>query len=196
MILIFPKILISTLFISTTFLNLESPGVTEEFTKDQIKTGICSQNKVIGDLVNAGQELSVIYTRAPPQGKDFHHVTVRVSPEIRAAIKASGNKVFLSKKVCNVVDNFHVKRCNKCQDFGHYASKCTGDKPDVCGFCSENHKSRECELKEGPSHNHKCCNCAILGLTAEGHSTFSLKCPAYKIQQDKLKSSIAYNYSN
>ena len=171
-------------------------GVTEEFTQEQIKSGICSQNKVVGDLVKAGQELSVIYTREPPQGKDYYHVTVRVSPDIRSAIKSSGNKLFLSKKVCNVVDNFDVKRCNKCQEFGHYASKCAEDKPDVCGYCGENHKSNTCLLKDSPTHTHKCCNCEGAALKAEGHNTFWKKCAAYKIQQDKLKSSIAYDYSN
>ena len=68
-------------------------GVTEEFTLEQIKSGICSQNKVVGDLVNAGQELSAIYIREPPRSKDYYHVTVRVSPDIRSAIKSSGNKL-------------------------------------------------------------------------------------------------------
>ena len=171
-------------------------GVTEEFTQEEINSGICSPNKVVGDLVNAGQELSVIYIREPPRGKDYYHATVRVSPDIRSAIKSSGNKLFLSKKVCNVVDNFHVTRCNKCQEFEHYASKCTEDKPDVRGYCGQTHKSNACVLKDSPTHTHKCCNCEGVGLKAEGHTTFWKKCAAYKIQQDKLQSSIAYDYSN
>ena len=171
-------------------------GVTEKLTKVQIESAILSQNKVIHDLVDSGEELSVIFTRDPPPSKDFHHITVRVSPLIRSAIKSSGNKLFLSKKVCNVVDNFHVLRCNRCQAFGHYASKCDEEKPQVCGYCGEQHKSAECHLKESPSRTHKCANCATSDLPADGHSTFSMKCPAYKIQQDKLKSSISYDYSN
>ena len=171
-------------------------GVTEKLSKNQIESAICSQNKVIHDLVESGEELSVIFTRDPPPNKDYYHVTVRVSPLIRAAIKSSGNKLYLSKRVCNVADNFHVLRCNKCQAFGHYASKCAEETPQVCGYCSEQHKSAECHLKDSPPHTHKCANCATSSLTAAGHNTFSMKCPAYKIQQDKLKSSISYDYSN
>ena len=171
-------------------------GVTDELSRDDIKIGICSQNDVIGNLVNEGEELSVIFTRAPPAGKSYHQVTLRVSPKIRSAIKTSGNKIYLSDKVCNVVDNFHIKRCNRCQCYGHYASKCRPDTPEVCGYCGENHKSDNCLLKKNLSHTHKCINCQLAGLDGEGHSTFWVKCPAYIIQQDKLKSAIAYDYLN
>lgn len=170
-------------------------GVTDNLTKDDIKLGICSQNEVIGNLVKDGHELTVIYTRAPPAGKYFHHVTIRVSSDIRAAIKAGGNKIFLCQKVCTVVDNFHVKRCNKCQSFGHYAATCKEEVPVVCGYCAEHHKSSDCLLRDSARNTHKCINCQVAALDPEGHSTFSLKCPAYIIQQDKLKSSIAYDYS-
>ena len=170
-------------------------GVTDNLTHEEIKSAICSQNETIGNLVKEGHELAVIYTRAPPAGKDFYQVTIRVSSDIRSTIKAGGNKVFLCQKVCNVVDNFHVKRCNKCQCFGHYAAKCKEDVPVVCGYCGEQHKSSDCLIRNNPSSTHKCINCQVAALDSEGHSTFSFKCPAYVIQQDKLKSSIGYDYS-
>jgi hypothetical protein len=171
-------------------------GVTDDLSKDDIKNGLISQNEAISTLVNAGHELSVVYTRPPPQGKAYHQVTVRVSPEIRRAIKASGNKVHLIDRHCRVIDNFHIKRCNKCQSYGHYASKCKPDSQDICGYCGEHHKSSECLLRNNPSHTHKCCNCELAGLeNSEGHSTFWKDCPAYKIQQDKLKGAISYDYS-
>ena len=172
-------------------------GITEKFTSDQIKTGLCNQNEAIGNLVNAGQELSVIYTKDPPQGKDYYQVTLRVSPDIRKAIKASGHKLFLSENNCKVVDNFHIKRCNRCQKFGHYANRCNLTTHEVCGYCGANHRSNACLIRNSPANTHKCINCATAGLgnEAEGHSTFSFMCPTYIIQQDKLKNSIAYDYS-
>ena len=170
--------------------------VTDDLSKEDIKTGLISQNEAISTLVDSGHELSVVFTRPPPHGKLYHQVTVRVSPEIRRAIKAAGNKVHLSDGHCRVADNFHIKRCNKCQSFGHYASKCKPDSQDICGYCGEHHKSSECLIKNSPSHTHKCCNCETAGLeNFEGHSTFWRDCPAYKIQQDKLKGAIAYDYS-
>lgn len=170
--------------------------VTEELSKEDIKSGLISQNEALATLVDAGHELSVVYTRPPPEGKMYHQVTIRVSPEIRRAIKAAGNRVHLSARHCRVADNFHIKRCNKCQSFGHYASKCKLDSRDVCGYCGENHKSSECLIKNSPPRTHKCCNCELAGLeNFEGHSTFWSDCPAYKIQQNKLKSAISYDYS-
>ena len=172
-------------------------GVTEDLSRDEIKQGICNQNASIGMLVNEQkEEFEVIYKRPPPPGKDYHQVTIRVSPNVRKAISNLDNKIFLSQKLCNVDDSFHIKRCNNCQDFHHYASKCDG-KPPVCGYCGEQHKSNDCLLKTSHSRTHKCINCQTAGLEKfEGHSTFYRHCPAYKIQQKKLESSIAYNYSN
>ena len=169
--------------------------VTEDLSKDQIRQSLCSQNEVIGNLVNAGEELTVIYTRQPPHGKDFYKVTVRVSPKIRNAMKTMGDRVYLSSGTCKIKDSFHIRRCNKCQSYGHYADKCNPTTPVACGYCGENHKSSDCGIKARPEE-YKCCNCAVAGIASVDHSTFNLECPAYKIEQDKLKSSISYDYSS
>ena len=174
-------------------------SVTDKLTNDQIKNGICNQNEIIGSLVkDHGEHMEVIYTRDPPQGKPFYQVTLRVSPRIRKVIANNlGGKVFLSSKNCAVVDSFHVKRCNKCQAFGHYADKCGRDVPTVCGYCGENHKSNDCALKDSPQGTHKCRNCQVAGFEEfEGHSTFFRDCPAYVVEQKKLESAISYDYNN
>ena len=173
-------------------------GVTDDLSKEEIKQGIINQNEAIGKLVTEQhEELEVIYTRAPPQGKSYYQVTLRVSPLIRKAIANLGNKLFLSSKSCNVEDSFHIKRCNKCQSFGHYAAKCDEETPTVCGYCGEHHKSNKYLLKDSASITHKCFNCQAAGMEEfEGHSTFSRKCPAYIIEQKKLANSIAYNYQS
>lgn len=167
--------------------------VKDDLTKEQIKLGLCTQNETIGKLVQDNEELEVIYTRPPPTGKPYYKVSVRVSPLIRKCIANQGDRVFLCRKSCRIDDNYYVRRCNNCQAFGHYADKCNTDTPPVCGYCGENHLSNTCPLKDGHSRTHICCNCRIAGFQdVEGHSTFAKKCPAYKIQQDKLKNSIAY----
>ena len=170
-------------------------GVEEELSRDDIKNALCKQNNVIGKLVNdEGEELSVVYTRPPSGNRIYHQVTIRVSSRIRSAIKSAGDIMFLSSKVCKVIDSFHIRRCNKCQSFGHYAGKCESAH-HVCGFCGEHHPSGDCLIKNQPANTHKCVNCQLNALDSEGHSTFYYKCPAYVIQQDKLKNSIAYNYN-
>ena len=171
-------------------------GVTDDLSKEEIVKGIISQNDSIGSLVNEQkEELEVVYMRAPPVDKSYFQVTLRVSPLIRKAIHSLGNKIFLASKSCRVEDSFHIKRCNNCQSYGHYAVKCNVGTPTVCGYCGEHHKSNECPLKNSPNRTHKCSNCQVAGIEEfEGHSTFYRKCPAYIIQQKKLASSIAYDY--
>ena len=169
-------------------------GVTDDLTKDEIKLSLCRQNSFLGQLVNEdGEELEVIYTRAPPAGKDYHQVTVRVSPLIRKYIKSQGDRLFLCRKSCKIEDSYHIKRCNHCQKFGHYASSCKEDTPSVCGYCGEGHRSDSCELKDGDRRHYLCYNCKEADLeNFKGHCTFDRKCPAYKIQQKKLENSITY----
>ena len=90
-----------------------------------------------------------------------------------------------------VVDRFYIKRCNKCQDFGHYHGQCTND--PVCGYCGEKHESSTCPLKDETDFSkHKCINCKKANLPFTGHSAFWSKCPAYEAEQKKLQSSIPY----
>ena len=168
--------------------------VKDDLSKDQIKQGLCNQNEYIGKLVNDEKEdLEVIYTRPPPTGKSYYKISVRVSPLIRKSISNHGDKVFLCRKSCRIDDNYYIRRCNNCQAFGHYADKCKDDTPPACGYCGDNHRSDVCLLKDSHKSTHQCCNCSAAGFeVTEGHSTFDNKCPAYKIQQDKLKSSISY----
>ena len=170
--------------------------VTEEMSKEQIKDVLCSQNESIATLVENGQELSVVFTKPPTQQHTNYQVVLRVSPDIRKAIKSCNNKVHLGVNVCKVVDRFYVRRCNRCQGFGHYASTCKDPVRVVCGYCMGNHDSNDCHLKASPHTEHKCNNCRLAGLTDSGHSTFWYQCPAYIIQQNKLKSSISYDYNS
>ena len=169
-------------------------GVTENLSKDDIKSELCSQNEEIGNLVNAGQELSVIFTKPPTTSQPHYQIVMRVSPDIRKVIRGYNNKLHLGFQMCKVVDRFYVRRCNKCQTFGHYASDCEASEL-VCGFCMGSHDSNECHLKNSPHSDHKCKNCKSANLAETGHSTFWYRCPAYIIKQDKLKNSIGYDYN-
>ena len=167
--------------------------VKDNLSREQIKQGLCSQNEHIGRLVEEdNQELEVIYQKPPPQGKPYYKVSVRVSPMIRKCIANQNDRVYLSRKSCRIEDNYHIRRCNKCQLFGHYAEKCKAVS-HTCGYCGENHDSNSCEKKDDPKRTHQCSNCRAAGLDIfEGHNTFDRECPAYKIQQDKLKNTISY----
>lgn len=171
-------------------------SVTEEHKPEDIIRMIKQQNEVIGNLIEAGSHLSVVYTKKPTEDQKFHQVVLRVSPDIRRALKFNKNKIHMSANVHRVVDRFHVKRCNKCHDFGHYADRCPGIQ--ICGYCAEtSHPSKDCPIKNHGHASYKCHNCDKQGLNpASGHSTFWSKCPAYIDQQNRHKRTIGYNYDD
>ena len=167
--------------------------VKDELTKDQIKQGLCRQNEYIGKLVEEeNEELEVVYQRPPPAGKPYHKISVRVSPLIRKCIAKHGDRVYLCRKSCRIDDSYFVRRCNNCQAYGHYADKCKADNP-TCAYCGEHHRSDSCAMKDSHRRTHLCWNCRAAGFDVfEGHNTYDRECPAYKIQQDKLKNAVAY----
>ena len=116
---------------------------------------------------------------------------VRVSEEVRRIIKRSDDKIYMDLEALKVVDRFYIKRCNKCQQFGHYEKDCTHDAH--CGYCTDNHKSSECNhVEEGDVKNYKCVNCKRAGKDGVGHSAHWHKCPTLLEQQNKAKKSIPY----
>ena len=187
---------------ANTIVSLESKlpsvkllGVVDKLSNEEIKSALCSQNEALGTMVHAGEELSVVYTKEPTGTQRYHQVTLRVSPDIRASLEKPFDKLYLNGNVCTVADSFHVRRCNKCQSFGHYAGKCKAQ-ADSCGHCGEQHKSSDCPKKDESSANKKCINCERAELEPAGHSTFYYNCPAYVIQQEKLKKAISYEYKS
>ena len=91
-----------------------------------------------------------------------------------------------------VYDRFYVKRCNKCNQFGHYVKDCNNSK--VCGVCcSEEHESEGCPNKDTTDMNLvKCINCKNRNLEEKGHKASWFKCPAYIEAQKKVKGTIPY----
>lgn len=60
-----------------------------------------------------------------------------------------------------------IKRCFRCQGFGHYSSSCKFI--EKCGKCSQNHDTRSCT-----SNFYKCVNCS------GNHPSYSNSCQKYR----------------
>ena len=168
----------------------------EDLTPAQLEQSIYKQNRSIAHLIDNGSQLKVVFVRPPPPRKLFYTVVIRVSPDIRTVIKDMKNKIYMGVSVHNIVDRFHVKRCNRCQGFGHYEDKCPPTNHLVCGFCAKDHKSDDCPAKTKNHEYHKCINCSGDGHNASGHPAFWTKCPAYITAQRKSMKTIAFDYSD
>ena len=80
---------------------------------------------------------------------------------------------------CKIYDQYFVKRCNKCQNFGHYYQECTQDQ-HICAKCGLNHPTNSCQSQEK-----KCTNCVKEGLQDEAvkHFAYDSQCPTLKKSQ-------------
>ena len=148
------------------------------------------QNPYLEDLITDGESFKVIFMKPPSGDYENFQIVARVSPKIRDAITARWNRLYIGATSVRVYDRFYVKRCNKCNKFGHYKDKCTD--LSSCGICgAEGHESENCIHKTETSR-FSCVNCKREKLPHTGHNATSRKCPAYMTAQRKLKGNTPY----
>ena len=119
--------------------------------------------------------------------------TIRVSNNIRKIIETQRDRLYIGSFSYKVFDQFHIKRCNKCQGFRHYKSECKSD-ITVCGYCSKNHPLENCSEKEHNNFLPCCKNCARGKFQDQKHShtAFDRICPSYIAEQQVLRKTINY----
>ena len=109
-------------------------NVKEFTTKDEFM-------EKIKEKIDTGSELSIVFSKNPRNSNHsdntnhYYQVVARVSGDVRRAIKTSNDKIFVDFVAYRVVDRFYIKRCNKCQKFGHYEKDCQNEV--CCGYCCQ-----------------------------------------------------------
>ena len=163
------------------------PFIEGHYEKEALLTALRNQNEEKGILFDA-ENTEVIFI-APMKDKEGQFQAVlRVSEHIRDRIEANRKRIFVGGNSCPVYDRFFVKRCNRCQGFHHFQNDYDGcKKAEVCALCAGNHDTRGCRHDRDLC---KCVNCEKLGHDDFMHPAFSLDCPSYVAEQDKLRRSI------
>ena len=182
-----PKVKLPTISIS---------GIKGEITADLLKGQIMKLYPEIQSLVESGETFTVLSVRKQRNYSDenkLHQATIRVSNCIRKFIENRDDYLSIGLYRCKIYDHFYVKRCNKCQKFGHYKAECISP-VSVCSECSGNHDSLQCPEKSKVSFHPSCVNCKKSKDNSEQHthSAADRSCPAYQSEQNKLKNSISY----
>ena len=167
------------------------PFIHGKYEKEELLNVLGQQNEGI----QFNRENTQVLFFTPMRNKDnLHQAVMRVSEEIRDKIKANDNRLCIGINSCPVYDRFFVKRCNRCQSFHHFHKDNGGCKEtQVCALCAENHETRGCTTDE---NFRKCTNCIKAGETAVDHPAFSLDCPCYVAEQNKLKKNTSYYSKN
>jgi hypothetical protein len=76
-----------------------------------------------------------------------------------------------------------VKQCFKCQHYGHIGTQCKAT--IACGYCAQEHESRECPSKLDRNVPRKCAACR------GEHEAWSYQCPTRK--EERAKARAAYD---
>ena len=121
---------------------------------------------------------------------------LKVSTALREVIKRGNDKLRIGLYSCRVYDQApQVKRCNKCQRFGHWVASCSVNNGVACAKCgSENHESRNCPNPD----NKKCINCIRAGVVNihPPHTADSPSCPCFNNYRTSSYSSTIQATSN
>jgi len=164
-------------------------------TEGELKTALTLREPGLKKLVDAGEMFNVNKVKPHKKNDSFYQATIRVSTEIRKFIAFElNNRLYLGANSYPVFDRFHVKRCDKCHRFNHYEEACTADKV-TCGHCSGNHVSGKCPHTRERGFYPCCNNCKHSTKNKEtqhSHNAFSLNCPSYIDEQNKLRGNIHY----
>ena len=157
-----------------------------------LKEKFRSYNPFLEDLIESGESFNILFIKPPKGNFNNFHVVARVSPKIRDVLHNRGNRIVIEAISVRVYDRFYVKRCNRCNGFGHYANSC--QEPQSCGVCASlNHQSSECDDKNTTGTQHlNCINCKRSNRKSQGHSASSRTCETYIAAQKKLKVNIPY----
>ena len=170
-------------------------GIRTCMEKEDLEKQLLEFYPEIKSLKISGETFDVLGVRKQRNvinDTELFQAAIRVSNPIRKLIENRGDFLSVGLYHCKVYDHFHVKRCNRCQKFGHYKGNCKA-KDAVCALCSSNHDTLECTEKSKPGFKPSCINCKNAGHDQQHtHFTTDRSCPTYQSEQYKLKNSIAY----
>ena len=169
--------------------------------KDTVCDALIKQNPYIAPYLQSESSVFDIISVKPLRANaNVKQAIVRLTDDIRCAIRNNNNRLYYGMLSCQVYDQLYIKRCNRCQGFGHYTKTCSNH--ECCAICATvGHETFNCPLKNDANVEslYKCTNC--LKSHAEdpsycNHPAFSQECPSYRIQQEKLKASLSYQSKN
>ena len=163
-------------------------GLPKEYSKDELIQMLAMQNGFIKQFAKSNdinEHIQIFSVRPLKNNPDKFQIFANVSNTLRDGFRYFKDKVTLGLSSCRVYDRYYIKRCNNCQEFGHYMKDCPTPLTHTCGKCSGSHMTKDCS-----SYDTKCINCTKNKILDTHHHTYSFKCPSLVKQQDALKENL------
>jgi len=152
------------------YVNLEAP-------EESILADIKYRNPI---LKEHAKSVKIIYRSRedPNEG----HVKLWITSKSVCNEIIKRGEIFLPGRRCRVTApdlNREVRRCFKCQQYGHLIKDCK-EKSDTCGRCAGTHRTSLCNKND--SRQLKCSNCArrpqhLRSLSDDKHEAGDKMCP-------------------
>ena len=164
-------------------------GYSEFFAND-IRQNIVHQNPTLDQffsLNNIDDHFNLMSSSSLKNRPDLHQSIFSVSKQFRLFLENCGDKLMLGFRSCKIYDRFFVRRCFKCQMFGHTSSDCVNN--DCCSRCSESHDVKDCKISPNDISKHVCINCKKCNISSD-HSTSSFNCPSYLDEKNKVQNKL------
>ena len=163
-------------------------GFSNTFTDDITETLINQNNclKHFFAIYARDEHIKFISTKPLKSNSFLHQSYFSVSKELRDFLAKYNNKVVIGLKCCKIYERLYVKRCYKCQKYGHYISQCPTTSITNCGRCAGNHQISDCTITHEQSNQHSCINCKEINKP-HNHLVSSSNCPVFIEEQHKIK---------
>lgn len=142
------------------------------------------KDEIHRDLIKAFPELKSLHVTAIKSVRKAYDGTQTATLALNAALARpliKATKVRIEWSICRIREKKIPRKCLRCFDFGHLASKCNSvhDYSGKCLRCGmEGHKAKTC--KNMPK-------CLLCKDTIKSHSTGDKNCPRYREAVQKMK---------
>lgn len=159
-------------------------GYTGGLEAEDIEDSLRKQNR----WISTGDEFKIVHVRKL-KSKNYCIIFMECSPAFfTKAMRAE--KVNIAWGRYPIYEDLNLSRCYNCQGFHHKSTKC--DRKEVCGSCSEEHRTSLCQ-----SSVKKCNNCILANRIHNtryetDHTTMDPNCPSTVYHMNILRSKIMY----
>ena len=126
----------------------------------------------------------------------LYRALIKVSNTMRRIIKMDNDRLRIGIYMCKVYDQAPlIKRCNKCQKFGHWVAQCSLQNGVACAKCgSTQHETLNCNS----TATKNCINCHRAGIVQfhPPHTSDSTSCPCFIDYRKRFYSNSSANPNN
>ncbi|CAK1598312.1 unnamed protein product [Parnassius mnemosyne] len=160
-------------------------GVTTDLTDEKLVKAISSQNsKLTSDLTEEQKAVKVL-RRTKGRIRELVNVILEATPQLWSKLR--DQKLRIGYQIVSCIDQSPLTQCYRCLSFNHKAINCNNKL--CCGYCSEEHDTRECTKQNTVP---MCRNCKNSQRENTAHPAYSSQCPEW-IKWDKIaRSSVSY----